>query len=104
MSFLQGYARKLGITEYLGNWNASTNTPSLQNGQGQKNGYYIVEVSGNTSIDGINVWAVGDWIMFNGSTWEKIDNQNNMDTNAFLDGGTPDAIFDSGVTIDGGSV
>lgn len=74
MGFQQGYARTLGVLEYLGEWNASTNTPTLTSSAGQRGGYYIISVDGNTELDGINVWNVGDWAMFNGTTWEKIDN------------------------------
>lgn len=74
MSFLRGYARKLGVTEYLGTWNASTNTPSLVSSTGQRGGYYIVSVPGTTSLDGVSDWQVNDWVIFNGSVWQKIDN------------------------------
>lgn len=73
MSFLRGYARKLGVTEYLGTWDASTNVPSLNNGVGQRGGYYIVSQAGSTNIDGITDWDVGDWIIFNGTSWQRID-------------------------------
>lgn len=76
MGFLEGYARKLGVLEYLGTWNAATNTPSLSSGVGQKNGYYIVSASGTTALNGISDWDVGDWAVFNGTVWEQIDNQN----------------------------
>lgn len=73
MGFLQGYARKLGVTEYLGTWDASTNVPSLANGIGQRGGYYIVSQAGSTNLDGITDWDVGDWAIFNGTAWQRID-------------------------------
>lgn len=57
---------------YLGTWNAATNTPTLVSGIGPTNGYYIVSVAGNTNLDGITNWNVGDWAIFNGSTWERV--------------------------------
>lgn len=60
--------------DYQGTWNASTNTPSLSSGVGANGDYYVVGVAGNTSLDGITDWNVGDWAIFNGSTWQKIDN------------------------------
>ena len=33
-----------------------------------------VSVAGATNLDGITDWKVGDWAMFNGTAWEKIDN------------------------------
>ena len=74
MSFIQGYARKLGVLEYRGTWNASTNTPSLQSGQGTRGEYYVVSTAGSTNLDGISDWGVKDWLVFNGTAWEKIDN------------------------------
>jgi hypothetical protein len=74
MGFLQGYARKLGVLEYLGTWDASTNTPNLTSSVGQKGGYYIVSVGGSTQLNGINDWQPQDWAIFNGTEWEKIDN------------------------------
>jgi hypothetical protein len=33
-----------------------------------------VSVAGSTNLNGITDWKVGDWAVFNGSVWEKIDN------------------------------
>lgn len=74
MSFLRGYARKLGVPEYLGTWNAATNTPALSSSVGQRGGYYVVSNAGSTTLDGISEWANKDWVIFNGTVWEKIDN------------------------------
>lgn len=74
MSFTRGYARKLGVLEYKGIWDASANIPLLQSSQGQKGAYYIVSTSGSTNLDGNSSWNLKDWAVFNGTTWEKIDN------------------------------
>lgn len=63
----------LGSMNYQGTWNAATNIPAIQSGVGSKGNYYTVSVSGTTSIDGIDVWYVGDVIVFNGSTWDRLD-------------------------------
>jgi len=42
-----------GALTYEGTWNASTNTPTITSGVGTKGHYYVVSVSGNTTIDGI---------------------------------------------------
>lgn len=68
---------------FISTWDADTNTPSLQNGVGQKNNYYVVQNSVNatsttTTIDGISSFSNNDWIIFNGTVWNKIDNQNNV--------------------------
>jgi len=57
---------------YAGTWDASTNTPTLTSSVGVKNTYYIVSVAGNTNLNGITTWSVGDWAIFNGTTWQKI--------------------------------
>jgi hypothetical protein len=33
-----------------------------------------VDVAGNTNLNGITDWQVGDWAIFNGSVWQKVDN------------------------------
>ena len=58
---------------YQGAWNASTNTPTITGATGTKGHYYVVSVSGTTSIDGETDWVVGDWIIYNGVSWEKAD-------------------------------
>jgi len=63
-----------GGVSYQGTWNASTNTPTLTNGVGVKGYYYVVSVAGNTNLDGITSWNVGDWAIFNGTVWQKVDN------------------------------
>lgn len=61
---------------YQGSWNASTNTPTLASGVGTNGYYYVVSVAGTTNLDGITDWQVGDWAIFNGTTWQKIDQTN----------------------------
>jgi len=62
-----------GAIVYQGLWNASTNTPTLVSGVGTKGTMYKVSVAGTTTIDGISQWNVGDQIMFDGTTWDKLD-------------------------------
>jgi hypothetical protein len=63
----------LGAMAYQGTWNASTNTPNLAGGTGTKGFYYKVSVAGSTLIDGNSAWYIGDVIVFDGTTWDKID-------------------------------
>ena len=65
---------QMGDLNYQGTWNATTNTPTLVSSSGTKGYYYVVSVSGSTNLNGITDWAVGDWAVFNGSVWQKIDN------------------------------
>jgi hypothetical protein len=34
----------------------------------------VVSVAGNTNLNGITDWLVGDWAVYNGSIWQKVDN------------------------------
>jgi hypothetical protein len=67
-------AAVLGAVKYQGTWNASTNTPTLVSSVGTQGHYYVVNVSGSTDLNGITDWQIGDWAIYNGSIWEKIDN------------------------------
>jgi len=64
----------LGDLNYQGTWNATTNTPTLTSSVGTKGYYYVVSVAGTTNLNGITDWQIGDWAVFNGSVWQKIDN------------------------------
>ena len=64
-----------GLT-YQGTWNASTNTPTLTSSVGVNGYYYITDTAGSTNLNGITDWQIGDWLLFNGSVWQKIDQSN----------------------------
>lgn len=61
----------LGQVNYVGVWDASTNTPTLPETPTEKGVYYVVSVGG--SFAGLT-FEVGDWIISNGEVWEKVDN------------------------------
>lgn len=64
----------LGAMVYQGTWNSSTNVPLLQSGIGTKGQYFVVAVSStNTTLDGVKQWNVGDWAVFDGVRWDKLD-------------------------------
>lgn len=63
-----------GGLNYLGTWDANANSPSITSGIGSAGDYYIVGTPGTTNIDGISSWDIGDWIIFGGTAWQKIDN------------------------------
>jgi hypothetical protein len=65
-----------GGLSYQGGWNASTNTPTLTSSAGVNGYYYIVTTAGSTNLDGIADWQIGDWAIFNGTIWQKIDQTN----------------------------
>lgn len=64
----------VGAVDYKGTWNANTNTPNIGAGSPDKGDYYVVNVAGATSLGGITDWKIGDWAIYNGTAWEKVDN------------------------------
>ena len=92
-------------------WNASTNTPTLSSGTGTVGNYYIVSVAGNTNLDGITDWEVGDWAVFTddgaggADQWDKIDNSSTLGGSGTAGqvaywSGTRDLAGDAGMTYD----
>lgn len=62
----------IGQVEYMGTWDAFTNTPTLNPlVPEQKGHYYVVSAAG--VFGGVD-YAVGDWIISNGVEWQKVDN------------------------------
>jgi len=111
----------LGAVSYQGTWNASTNSPTITSGSGTKGYYYVVSTAGSTTIDGQSLWGVGDWIVYNGSVWQKVDggstgNLTTLDvsTSATFSYGTANGLLylngskvatsGSGLTFDGSSM
>jgi hypothetical protein len=78
-----------GGLNYLGTWNANTNSPTITSGVGSSGDYYIVGTPGTTSIDGISSWDIGDWVIFGGSAWQKIDNSETTGYVTSVGGTTP---------------
>ncbi len=58
---------------YKGTWNASTNTPTLTSSVGTANTFYIVSVAGTTNLNGTSNWGVGDWAVYNGTVWQRVE-------------------------------
>ena len=71
---VSSFVNVIGALNYKGTWNASTNiNPTLASGIGVKGDYYVVSVAGSTTLDGESLWGVGDWAVFNGTVWQKVD-------------------------------
>ena len=65
--------------EYKGNWDASTNTPTLADGTGDAGDMYRVSVAGNQDLgSGTIDFQVGDYLLYNGAEWDKIDNTDSV--------------------------
>ena len=58
---------------YIAPWDASTNTPDLNTVTPTKGDFYNITVDGTTNIDGISSWIAGEYILYNGTRWEKSD-------------------------------
>ena len=62
------------IMEYKGTWDASTNTPTLADGTGDNGDVYRVSVAGTVNFgSGAITFGVGDYVIYNGTIWEKSD-------------------------------
>jgi hypothetical protein len=106
----------IGALNYQGTWNASTNTPTLTSSVGTKGYYYVVSVAGTTNLNGITDWQIGDWAVYNGTAWQKIDNTDGVTsvngytgavvlTNTDISGfGTMSTQNANAVAITGGSI
>ncbi len=68
----------LGQVEYCGLWNAATNSPTLNALTPERKGnYYITSAAG--SFAGLS-FQVGDWIISNGTSWDKVNNTDAVST------------------------
>lgn len=62
-----------GAMVYQGTWDASTNTPTIPPADSGNLGWlYVVAVPGTTTIDGNSTWEVGDWLISDGTVWQRV--------------------------------
>lgn len=68
------------VFELQGNWNATTNTPTLDNTDtGVDNYLYYVNVAGSVDFGaGSMTFAMGDWVYNVNGAWEKADNNDDV--------------------------
>jgi len=66
----------VGAVVYQGTWNAGTNTPALPSPASANQGFYYVVSDPGTYL-GIT-YGVGDWVISNGTAWEKVDNSQSV--------------------------
>ena len=83
--------------EFKGYWDASTNTPTLQDGTGTKGDMYYVDVAGTQDLgSGSQFFNVGDRVLYDGSVWK---NMSADVTDAVTDGDmrpvTSNAVYDA---------
>ena len=66
---------------YKGVWNASTNTPTLSDGTGTSGWVYRVTVAGSQNLGSGSIsFNVGDYVIHNGTSWEKSDTTDAVDS------------------------
>lgn len=64
---------------YKGTWDASTNTPALADGSGTSGWLYRVSVAGTQDLgSGPITFGIGDYVIYNGATWEKSDSTDSV--------------------------
>ena len=75
--------------EYKGTFDPTGPTPNLQNGTGGIGDFYRVSVAGSHDFGAGSVTlAIGDSVIYNGTTWDKYDEQTLSDTDALPEGST----------------
>ncbi len=63
-----------GAVSFIGTWDAFTNTPALTDATGVKGFYYVVSVGGSQDLGSGSIsYSPGDWVIHNGSIWQKAD-------------------------------
>ena len=61
---------------YQGGWNASTNTPDIAASSPVTGQFWIVSADGSTNVGGITNWTQGDWALYDGSAWQRVEGGN----------------------------
>ncbi|WP_323764601.1 hypothetical protein [Marinovum sp.] len=62
-----------GALDWQGVWDAAANSPAIPAAAVGNSGHlYWVGTAGSTALDGISGWAVGDYVVSDGSTWNRI--------------------------------
>lgn len=69
----------LGSLTFVSVWDADANSPAIPAAASSNKGwFYIVNKAGTTNVGGITSWAVGDWVISNGTAWEKVGSTNQV--------------------------
>jgi|GEM_PF-4218570 len=64
----------VGAVMFRGAWNASTNTPALADGKGEKGDMYRVTAAASRNLgSGAIDFQVGDDVIYDGAVWFKVD-------------------------------
>ena len=88
------------VMEYLGTWNAATNTPFLVNGTGNAGDVYLCNVAGTVDFGaGPISFVVSDQVIYSGTIWQKASGSNGTVTSVGLTSTGNDAITITGSPI-----
>lgn len=69
------------LMQYQGVWNPSTNTPTLADGTGDPGDVYRVTATASRNLGSGSIdFVTGDYVIYNGSTWEKSDTTDAVST------------------------
>lgn len=59
---------------WQGVWDADADSPTIPAAAGGNDGhFYWVGTAGTTEVDGVSDWAVGDYVVSDGSAWHRIN-------------------------------
>jgi hypothetical protein len=71
--------------DFEGAWDATSGAPSATPSTGQ---FWIVSVAGTTNLSGITNWGIGDWALYDGSAWQRIEGGADGNFNQLTSSGT----------------
>lgn len=84
--------------EFMGTWDASTNTPTLTDGTGRNGNFYVVSVAGTQTFGGVEIsFNTNDRIIYNGDTasWTKLSSGDVRTVNNIQPDGTGNITLDA---------
>ena len=68
----------VGAVQYQGTWSPTFNIPSISDATGSQGQYYVVSENGSRDLGSGQIsFNTGDWVIHNGSVFQKLDNTNN---------------------------
>lgn len=90
------------VMTYEGVWNASTNSPTLIDGTGDTGMVYRVGTAGSQDLGSGSIsFIVGDYVIYNGTVWEKSDT---TDAVASVNGATGVVVLDTDDIAEGAAL
>jgi hypothetical protein len=97
------------LMTFRGAWNPTTNTPTLTNGVGLAGDTYRASVDGASTSPIVDNWFAGDFIIYNGTIWQRspladgVISVNGLTGAVTLTQGNLTDVGTDGITITGGT-